>query len=239
MNLSRALQLKPGEPRTLALLFGWYFCVIGGTFVARAVRDSLFLAHLGAARLPAMYIATPLVVTLVGVVYARIESRWRRDSIAVATVASGAVLFGGARALLGTGDWIFYALYIATSVIGSLVIMQLWTVASDRFTARDAKRVFGLIGAGGTAADIAVGAAIAVLAPRLGAENLLFVVAGLFGAAAVFAVIARSGARMPVRGRVVAAAENNVPGTSHLKLVGIAVVLAVVVVTLVEFQFKA
>ncbi|MFT3698162.1 MAG: cyclic nucleotide-binding domain-containing protein [Kofleriaceae bacterium] len=239
MNLSRALQLKPGEARTIALLFGWYFCVIGGTFVGRAVRDSLFLAHLGAGKLPIMYIATPLVVTIVGVVYARIESRWRRDSIAVATVASGAIVFVAARFLLESGNWIFYALYIASSVIGSLVIMQLWTVASDRFTARDAKRVFGLIGAGGTAADIAIGAAIAVLAPRLGTENLLFVVGGLFALAAMFATIARRGSRMEVRARVIAAAETNVPGTSHLKLVGVAVVLAVVVVTLVEFQFKA
>ncbi len=238
--LARWLQLKPGESRTVGLLFGWYFCVIGATFIARAVRDALFLAHIGAAKLPVMYIATPLVVTGVGFAYARIESRWRRDSIAVVTAASAAALFVIARTLLGTGDWIFYALYIAVSVVSVLVIMQLWTVASDRFTARDAKRVFGLIGAGGTAADIAIGAVIAVLAPKLGAENLLWVAAGLFATAAGLALRSRRAvAHLQSRPKVTAAATEQVPGTSHLRLVAVAVVLAVVVVTLVEFQFKA
>ena len=241
MRLARLLQLKPGEPVAVAILFGWYFCVIGAAFIARAVRDSLFLAHLSADRLPAMYIATPLVLTLVGLGYARIEGRVRRDRLVFATSIGGAVAMLASRLLLGTGDWIYYALYVAASVIQGLAIMQLWTVASDRFTSRDAKRVFGLIGAGGTAADIVIGGVIAVLAPWMGAENLLFVCAGLLVAVAALSVMLRrrSGPVEP-RSRVIAkAGEPPTPGTSHLKLVGVAVVCAVVVVTLVEFQFKA
>ena len=239
--LARLLRLRPGEAGTVAILFGWYFCAIGAAFIARAVRDSLFLAHLSADKLPAMYVITPLALTIAGFAYARLEGRTSRDRLVVATAVGGAAVLVAARALLATGAWIYYALYVAASLIQGFVIMQLWTVASDYFTTRDAKRVFGVIGAGGTVADIAIGAAIAVLAPSIGAENLLFVAAGLLVAIAAFAAALRrhagpveARARVRVRGKV-----ERAPGTSHLALVGAALVCAVAVVTLVEFQFKA
>jgi hypothetical protein len=39
---------------------------VGAIFIARTVRDTLFLANEGAGRLPIMYIASPVAVTLVG-----------------------------------------------------------------------------------------------------------------------------------------------------------------------------
>ncbi|HVV83820.1 MAG TPA: hypothetical protein VHE35_12180, partial [Kofleriaceae bacterium] len=196
------LHLRAGEAGPIAILVGWYFCVIGAAFVARSVRDSLFLAHLSAARLPSMYVATPLIVTAVGFAYARIEGKLRRDRLAIGTaVASGAVLVL-ARLLLGTGDWIYYTLYVAVSVISGLVIMQLWMAASDRFTSRDAKRLFGLVGAGGTLADIVIGAVLALLAPHMAVEDLLYLAAGLlFTAAALAIALGRLGGRVQARPR--------------------------------------
>ncbi|HEY3805987.1 MAG TPA: HEAT repeat domain-containing protein [Kofleriaceae bacterium] len=238
--LARLLRLRTGEARTVGILFGWYFCAIGAAFIARAVRDSLFLAHLSADKLPAMYVITPLVLTVVGFSYARLEGRFRRDRLVLATAIGGAVALVVARALLGSGAWIFYALYVVASVIQGLVIMQLWTVASDHFTTRDAKRVFGIIGAGGTVADIAIGAAIALLAPVIGAENLLFVAAGLLVGIAVFSrALRRNAGPIEPRARVRPGKLERLPGTSHLRLVGASLICAVAVVTLVEFQFKA
>ncbi len=253
--LRRLLQLRPGEFAPVALLFSWYFCVIGAAFVGRAVRDALFLAHLGAGRLPVMYIVSPLVLTAAGLTYARIEGKLRRDRLVIGTAIIGGLALLGARALLATGAWIFYALYVGVGVLSGFVIMQLWTVASDRFTSRDGKRLFGVIGAGGTIADIAIGAVLSVLAPRIGAENLLYVAAALLFGAAGFALALRSisGGQLDSRRRSsgreslrpagpAARAETTKQsraGASHLGSVAVALVCAVIVVTLVEFQFKA
>ncbi len=157
--------LRQGELPPVAVLFLWYMCVIGAAFVGRAVRDSLFLARLGADKLPYMYIASPLVTTLVGLAYARIQGKVRRDRLVIGCAAGSGVFILAARFLLGTGDWIYHALYIFVNVMSSVVIVQLWTVAGDRFKPlRDAKRLFGLIGAGGTTADVLIGAAISALA---------------------------------------------------------------------------
>src|SRR5262249_40323122 len=124
-RVARLLHLQPGELAPIAILFSWYFCVIGAAFVGRAVRDALFLPHLSAARLPAMYVASPLAMTLVGLAYARVEGRLRRDRLVVGTALVGGALMLAARFLLGTGDWIYYALYVVASVVQGLVIMQL------------------------------------------------------------------------------------------------------------------
>ena len=44
------------------------------------------------------------------------------------------------------GTVIYPALYIFVEAMGSLVVIQFWTMANDVFHAREAKRLFGLIG---------------------------------------------------------------------------------------------
>src|SRR5678816_4628267 len=71
--------------------------------------------------------------------------------------------------------WVTVALYFFGQVLGMLLLSQFWTLANDVYDARQAKRLFGLIG-GGACLGGAVGAAItATRVEAIGSNNLLLV----------------------------------------------------------------
>ena len=161
----RLLGLRPGELPTVALLFTWSFAGVGAIWLARAVRDTLFLANVSAAHLPYMYVASPITVSLIGLGYARWADGLRRERLVVGTAIAFALYFAAVRLAIGAGAWLFYLLYVSVDVLGSLVAMQLWTVAGDALNVRDGKRLFGLIAAGGTVANIVLGFGVRPIAP--------------------------------------------------------------------------
>src|SRR4051795_1748632 len=71
--------------------------------------------------------------------------------------------------------------------MGSLVVIQFWTLANDVFHAREAKRLFGLIGGGGTLANVVFGLLVGKYARVIGAQNLLWVRVGQLLLCAFFA----------------------------------------------------
>src|SRR5690606_7200018 len=83
--------------------------------------------------------------------------------------------------------WLYYALYVAVECMSAISIMQFWITAGERFAPRDAKRWFGVIAAGGTAANIVIGLTLTGLVRHTGAEALLWIVAGALVSVAVLA----------------------------------------------------
>jgi hypothetical protein len=236
---------RAGQRREAVLLFAWNFCAVAAFFVGRSVRDALFLAHESAARLPLMYVATPLTVSLINLGYARVADRVRLDRLVVATSAILGALVAAAWLAVASGGarWIYYALYIGVEVMGSLVMMQFWTSASARFSPREAKKVFGRIAAGGTIANITIGFAIAQLAARTGAEGMLLACVGFLAAVAALAAALgrRPGAAAPparVKRAAAAPPSADPPGTRHLKYLAPMIGCAVLASTLLDFQFK-
>ena len=82
-------------------------------------------------------------------------------------------------ALLRSGAiWVTVALYFFGQILGVLLISQFWTLANEVYDARQAKRLFGLIG-GGACLGGALGASItAITIQEFGSNNLLLVSAG-------------------------------------------------------------
>ncbi len=237
-------QIRPGEGRLTFLLFLHGLSVVGAFIVGRSVRDALFLANTTRDKLPLMYIASALAVALVGFVYSRIADRVRRDLLTAGTALLFALGFVAVRIALGSpGDRVYLAFYVFVEVVGALTVIQFWTLTNDIFHARDAKRLFGIIGAGGTLANIVFGGAVGVLARRLGAENLTLLCALLLAGVAVLAT--RLGRRVPMRlargrtaGRAARPAAARVFASSHLKFVAALAAFTFVTTTLVDFQFK-
>lgn len=242
--LETLFQIRPGEGRLTALLFLQNLCVVGAFIVGRSARDALFLARGAKDQLPAMYIASALAVALVGVAYARVADRARRDRLTAGLALAFAAALGAARlALPRAGDGIFSALYVLVEVCGALTLIQFWTLANDLFNPRDAKRLFGTIGGGGTLANVLLGSAIGAFAKRLGAENLLWLSALLLAGHAALALHLgeRMHGRAAPRPRAARAAK---PGASrvfesqHLRLVAALAAVTFLTTTLVDFQFK-
>ena len=240
--------VRPGERRLTAVLFFHSLFAVGSFLTGRSVRDVLFLAHGDRAQLPWMYVASAAAVTAVGLLYARFAGRVRRDWMAAGTAVLFALLFAlGWRLERGGAPWIYGGLYVAVEVMGALVLMQFWTLANEIFHAREAKRLYGLIGSGGTLANIVVGLASARMATAYGASSLLLLCAWLLATTAVASYFAGRLGRQRVFARAAAgkvAVEKRTGGASrvfgspHLRTVAGLAAVTYFTTTLVDFEFK-
>lgn len=89
------------------------------------------------------------------------------------------VLFGFVFKFDLVRGFFLYIPYVWVAIFGLLTASQFWILANLVYNARDAKRVFGFIGAGAISGGIFGGYLTSLLANAISAEGLLFVAAGL------------------------------------------------------------
>jgi HEAT repeat protein len=132
--------------------------------------------------------------------------------------------------------------------MGSLVVIQFWTMANDVFHAREAKRLFGLIGGGGTLANVIFGLLVGSYAKTIGAANLLWLMVGQL---ALCAVLARAGSKLAtsspgfarraqasLKAPLLSRAGLSFLSNRHLTIVALIGGVSAAAVTIVDFQFK-
>lgn len=246
--LEMLLPARRGERQLTFTLFLHSLFAVGAFFTGRTVRDALFLAHGERSQLAWMYVWSALFVTLSGLAYGKVAVRVRRDLMALGS----AVLFG----CLFVVAWllerakvpgIYAAIYVFVEVMGALVLVQFWTLANELFNAREAKRLYGFIGAGGTFANILIGLLAARVATTLGTASLLLMcgvlllgagaasfAAGTLGRQRLFARAA-SGKASPARR---SGGASRVLADTHLRTVAVLSAVTFFTTTLIDFQFK-
>src|ERR687886_2123713 len=193
--LEAALRVRPTEQRRTAIMAAYAASAIGAVVVGRSVRDALYLAHGTARGLSWLYIFSSAAIVAVSYGYGRIADKLPRGALnSVSAVTCGALCAAfWTLVRASAGRWVYPALYVFVEAMGSLVVIQFWTMASDVFHAREAKRLFGLIGAGGTIANLVFGLLVSRYARRIGATNLLWLMVAQLAACAL---LARGGARL-------------------------------------------
>jgi AAA family ATP:ADP antiporter len=200
-TVSRIFNLQRGEGRRGALLFTYLFLIITCYQLGKMARDALFLSVFKASKLPYADIAIALAVGAVVAAYVAIGRRTRLRDLMVGSLLLFAALQCGFWYLAKFRpelDWQYPVFYVWVGIFGVLAPTQVWTLANYLLTTREAKRVFGLVGAGGITGWIVSGVLADVLAKTrgLGAESLLLVMAiGLVGCAALVVVLWRDKAR--------------------------------------------
>ena len=93
------LPVRRGERQLTFTLFLHSLFAVGAFLTGRTVRDALFLAHSDRSQLAWMYVASAVAVTASGLLYGRLATRVRRDSMALGTAMLLAVGFVGAWGL--------------------------------------------------------------------------------------------------------------------------------------------
>lgn len=250
----RALKIRPGETQKV-LLMAMYLLLAVATFIAgRIARDSLFLSAFDNEDLAYMYISVALLVPLPAYFYARIADRFRRDRLILWTL--GFIIAGllGCRLLLLTGErWVYVVLYNFVELMGTFLLLQFWTFATDLFSSREAKRLFPVIGTGAIVASIVCGVSISAVVKLVGTANLLFLqIAGILGCCLLVATLGRMERarlseaiaqsnrqggpreeRFQVKNQV-----SNVFESKHLKIIAAMTVATFITVPLIDYQFK-
>jgi ATP/ADP translocase len=235
------LDVRPNEARSVLLSFLGAFLAMAFLVLARSLREALYLTSFPIESLPYITAAVALLsVPAVGI-FVRLLSRHHPKRVLMATAA---VLAAGLLVL-----WPFsigrptavVAFYIWTALGTVLLTSGFWVVTSELFAIRGAKRLFGLIGAGGTAGLMVMGNSLVWLTQRL---DLTWLIPGLVGLIALFLVVQRflpeieeapksSDEKSSLRDSM-----RLVWDSPHLRTIASIVFVIAVATTLLDYQFK-
>jgi len=180
--LRRLFDIRDGEFRRAILMQLNIFLIISTLLIVKPTVNGLFLSRFGADNLPYAFVLVALFAGLVSLLYARFLSYKSLDRIMQQTLiwsVISLVVFGALLRLNVLEGWVIYLFYIWVAIFAVLSASQFWVLANIVFNAREAKRLFGFIGAGAIAGGIFGGYLTSLLAESLRAENLLFVAAFL------------------------------------------------------------
>jgi len=125
-------------------------------------------------------------------------------------------------------------------VITVITVLQFWLLASDVFDVRQAKRLFPMIGGGGSLAAMLVGSQLKPFTKAYGSDMLLWLVCGLLLALCAMSVVTTRLPRAPIppSPRQTSLKTGRKPFGPYLRVMALLVVSASVVATVIDYQFK-
>ncbi len=179
------------ELPSVVVAFFLFFCVLGGYFAVRPVRETIGTI-LGRDRVANLYVATWIASLAIVPIYGAIVAKVRRSVflpliygfVAVALAIVGGVLQNQPKSV-AFGQFF----YVFISVLSLFLVSVFWSFLVELFDSGQAKRLFPVIAAGGTAGAL-VGPLFTDLAARsIGNGGILFVGAALFALAVVLQAI--------------------------------------------------
>ncbi|MCC7242715.1 MAG: MFS transporter [Acidobacteria bacterium] len=171
-------QLREGEVATVLLMFLYSFLAMAGYNMIKPVTRGLFIEKLGAANLPWIQFGAGIVIGLIMQAYTRTISltprRWMIP-ITLAGMVVSMTVFYVLFAAFPTNPAVAVGFYLFGLIVGILLISQFWTLANDVYDPRQAKRIFGFIGAGSSLGGFAGAAMTSGLVERIGTNSVLIV----------------------------------------------------------------
>ncbi len=208
----------------------------------KATREALFLSAFPITDLPRMVVGAAVVSAAVTLLLARAMGRHGPGPLipALAGVSGlGLLLEWGLSRAAPAAAAILY--YLHFSALGAVLISGLWTLVTERFDPREARRRLGPIMAGASAGGLVGGAAAAPLGAWLPVSGLLPLLALLHLAAAP--LLLQLGAGPPVPSPSGAGAEPGplatLGGSSYLRRLAALAALAALAEGLLDWVFKA
>jgi ATP:ADP antiporter, AAA family len=176
-SLHWALPATLAERAVALWAFGYFFMLLAGYYVLRPLRDQMGIAG-GVKALPWMFTATLVALLVVQPIYGalvkKLPRRWFIAIIYQFFVANLA-LFWLLLTLNVSTTIVARAFFVWVSVFNFFAVAVFWSLMADLFTSEQGKRLFGFIGAGGTAGGL-LGPLITIgFSVPLGPTNLLLV----------------------------------------------------------------
>ena len=243
------IDLRPGEAAPAALLFLCFFLFITFQYATRSVRQSAYISDLGAANLPWVYLALALCSYPFLRIYSRFADRMARHHLIAATCFVTALSMVGFWWLFQFSlRWIPVVLYVWISIIYVMTVSQFWSFSNHVFDPRQAKRLFGFIGAGGLLGGIAGGQMARVVSAVADTRSTFLVAAVvLLSAVGVIYLVHRlrpgdlefgAGATVLAKLEKTTGGFALIQGSRHLQLIAAVLILTVMVARVVDLQFN-
>jgi ATP:ADP antiporter, AAA family len=186
--LQRTLPATAREREAALWSFAYFFALLAGYYVLRPLRDQMGIAG-GVKNLPWLFTATFVSLLVVQPLYGALVARLPRVSfipIVYHFFVANLVLFWLLLILDIEKVIVARVFFVWVSVFNLFAVAVFWSFMADLFASEQGKRLFGFIGAGGTAGAL-LGPAVTIwLSAPLGPVNLLIVAAAFIELAVFF-----------------------------------------------------
>ncbi|HSC27669.1 MAG TPA: Npt1/Npt2 family nucleotide transporter, partial [Vicinamibacterales bacterium] len=263
--LAPVVDVRDEETVLTAMMFGYSFLAMTAYNMVQPITRSKFITAHGAENLPYVVLASIVLIALLMQGYSRLgrlmPGRWIipvTQSIMVGLLVLFWILYadpaamqapsGGGIETSAVQGWVATALYWFGQIYAILLISQFWTLANLIFDPRQAKRLFGFIGAGASLGGFVGGSLPAFFAHALGSRQLLLVSAIVLALCTLVVVAIVSRVRgVDLRGLETAAEERGVGGhealrmlrgSKHLQIIAIVIGLTSIGAGLVDQQLN-
>jgi len=252
--LKKLFDIREGEGVRASLMFFYVFLLIASLLIVKPVRNSLFITYIGSSQLPYVYILVAIVAAIIISLYTKYSKQIRLSYLLYYTLVVSITIFFISWLMLTLNyqaDWFYYTFYVWVALFGVLTTSQFWLLANYVFNAREAKRLFGFIGAGAISGGIFGGYLTNFLAHIIGTANLIFFcITFLFISIFIMKYVWRRSARynfserlqQEKRVRGINTTDNPIKLLSrskHLSYLAAIIGISVIVANLVDFQFLA
>ncbi len=242
-RLAALTGIAPDERAALAWSFLYFFSLLCAYGLLRPLREEMGVRY-GVDRLQWLFSGTFVCMLLAQPLYGALVSRFERRVFLP-------IVYGFFTACLVAFYLVFRAgfgmavavpaFFIWVSVFNLFVVSVFWSFMSDIFTNEQAKRLYGIIAAGGTCGALAGPLVTALLVQRVGVPQLMLISALVLGTAllAILRLLpwatARRGEDRAIGGTVLAGARL-VFASPFLRLIASLLLLYVTVNTILYYQ---
>lgn len=176
-RVNQHLGIRSRDWPLLLLMLAHVFVALTLTISLRSLNTGLFLSAYPATVYPWYFLAESVLSFILSLVYSNFVSGRvtpRQENLGLLAIFAGVMVVGRAMLWQHVG-WVNFALPMVCDSLSSLLMIQAWTLYGDCVDSRKARRIFPLIGLGGTCGGIFGGWLASSLVGMLGTENLIFI----------------------------------------------------------------
>jgi AAA family ATP:ADP antiporter len=180
--LGMAADVRPYEIRAVTLSMLYFFLLFGSYSVVKPVRDAMGTVY-GMSHIQELFTGTFVVSLLLTPVYSGLASRIRLSTFlpwVYGFIALTVVIFYALFQNSTHDRWVAAAFYVWVSTFNILTISVFWSFMADIFSRTQAKKLFGIVAAGGTLGGIAGPTIATALAKAIGNNGLMLIAAAGF-----------------------------------------------------------
>ncbi len=191
--IARVLRLGEGELGRAARLVSLIFALSACLVMIKSAQSGIFLMAYPKTMIPWAFFASAITLACSSLATVPLASRLGAARLLRVTLIACALALLGVRGLLAVAvPGAPFILYVVIEAISGVLLIHGWAVVSQATTARSAKRLLPIAGAGATLAWTFVGLAVTPLAHLFGAPALLFFAAGVLLAMVPLVMAVRS-----------------------------------------------
>src|SRR5436189_6425124 len=139
--------IRAGEHVRTWAMFWYLFSVLMAYYIVKPVSRSMFLTKFDVDKLPSLYIVIAVAGGMFAYLYSRLAAKTSLHTAVFWTMLLSVISLCAMWDFIYV-PWMIYVLNIWVSLFSIVLVSQGWLVAGNIFNAREAKRLYPLLGMG-------------------------------------------------------------------------------------------